>query len=111
MLEILVSSETVCVIEGDTAVFYCIARADEIYFFVNGTIADEQSVDEEGFKESKLVDINETIKEKTLTTTALTQYNNTSITCRASITENKFPVDNVLSSPAILLVRGTLMVI
>ena len=108
MLEILVSPETVSVIDGDTAVFYCKARADEIVFFVNGTVADKQIVEDKGFEESAVTDINETTRERTLTTTASIQYNNTSIICRAI---NTTDLEAVASDPALLLVQGNINIL
>ena len=104
--EILVSPESVNVIDGDSIVFQCRAKADDVVFFVNGTLAAEQVVVDKGFKESSITDINETTRERTLTATALTQYNNTNIICRAFIVDNLIPVGTVLSDPAVLLVQG-----
>lgn len=98
------------VIDGDSVVFHCRARADYVVFFVNGTLAAEQIVIDKGFKESTITDINGTIRERTLTATALTQYNSTNIICSASIVVNLIPVGTVLSDPAILLVQGIIMV-
>ena len=104
--EIVVSPESVNVIDGDSVVFQCRAKADIVIFFVNGTLANEQIVVDKGFKESTVTDINGTTRERTLTATALTQYNNTNIICSASIVVNLIPVDTVLSDPAVLLVQG-----
>ena len=104
--EIVVSPESVNAIDGDSVVFQCRARADNVVFFVNGTFAAEPSVIKKGFRESTVTDINETTRERTLTATALTQYNNTNIICSASIIVNLITVDTVLSDPAILLVQG-----
>ena len=106
MSEILVSPETVSVIEGDTAVFHCIARADEIDIFVNGTGAENQHVVDKGFKESILTDISETLKERTLKTIAMRQYNNTNIICRASTIMDLLINNSVLSDIAVLHVQG-----
>ena len=104
--EILVPPKSVNVIDGDSVVFQCRAIADDVVFFVNGTLAAEQVVIDKGFKESTITDINGTTRERTLTATALTQYNNTNIICRAVIVENLISVGTVLSDPAILLVQG-----
>ena len=105
-LEILISPESFNVIDGDSVVFQCRAKADQVELFVNGTLADEQTVIDKGFKESAITDIDETTKERTLTATALSQYNNTNIICRASITVNIVDVEAVASDPAILLIQG-----
>ena len=80
-----------------------------MFFFVNGTFANEQVVVAKGFKESTVTDIDETTKERTLTATALTQYNNTTIICSASIVVDLITVGTVLSDPAVLLVQGMYM--
>ena len=95
------------VIDGDSVVFHCRAKADEISFFVNGTFAYEQL--DKGFKESIVTDIDET-RERTLTATALTQYNNTNIICRALSTMN-IAVEAVISDPAILIVQGNINIL
>ena len=99
------------VIEGDTAVFYCKARADEIDFLVNETVADTQIVEDKGFKECATTDIDETTKERILTATALSQYNNTNTICRAFNTVNRTDVETVASDPAILLVQGKIKIL
>ena len=75
-------------------------------FFVNETLAAEKVVVDKGFEESKIADINGTSRERTLTATAFTQYNNTNIICSASIVVNLITVGTVISDPAILLVQG-----
>ena len=75
-------------------------------WLVNKTNADEQTVVDKGFIQGAVIDINETTRERILTATALTQYNNTNIICRASITVNIVDVEAVISDPAILLVQG-----
>ena len=75
-------------------------------FFVSETLAGEQVVIDKGFKESSITDIDETTRERMLTATALTQYNNTNIICSASIVVNLITVGTVLSDPAVLLVQG-----
>ena len=104
--EILVSPESANVINGDSVVFQCIARADNVIFFVNGTLAAEQIVVDKGFNEMSIMEVNETTKNRTLTATALTQYNNTTIICSASIIVNLISNGTVLSDPAILHVQG-----
>ena len=111
MLEILVSPETVSVIDGDTAVFYCKVRADEIHFSVNGTLAAKQVVVDKGFKENPFRDINETTRERTLTATASSQYNNTNIICRALNKINRTDFEKFFSDPALLLVQGNINIL
>ena len=106
MLEILVSPKSVSVIDGDGATFHCIAKADEVIFFVNDTPADGQVVVNKGFIESTITEINETTRERTLSATASIQYNNTSIICRALSSVSIINVKAVLSDPALLLVKG-----
>ena len=106
MLEILVSPKSVSVIDGDGATFHCIAKADEVIFFVNDTPADGQVVVNKGFIESTITEINETTRERTLSATASIQYNNTSIICRALSSVSIINVKAVLSDPALLLIKG-----
>ena len=87
------------------------ARAEELNWLVNKTIADEQTIIDKGFMQGGVNDINETTRERTLTATALTQYNNTNIICRASIIVNIVDVEAVASDPAILLVQGNINII
>ena len=94
------------VIDGDTVIFHCVVRAEKLNWLVNKTIADEQTIIDKGFIEGGINDINETTRERTLTVTALTQYNNTNIICRAVIVVNIFDFQVVASDPAILLVQG-----
>ena len=59
---------------------------------------------DKGFIEGPPNYINETTRERILAATALTQNNNTNITCRALTTVNNFGV--MFSEPAVLLVQG-----
>ena len=79
-------------------------RAEELDWLVNKTRADEQTLIDKGFLQGGINDINETTRERTITTTALSQYNNTNITCRALNTVNDFGI--IFSEPAVLLVQG-----
>ena len=101
--------ESANVIDGDSVVFQCKARAEEMSFFVNGTLAAKQL--DKGFEESIVTVINGTTIERTLTATALTQYNNTNIICRALNTVNIVDVEAVISDPAILLVQGNVNIL
>ena len=56
-------------------------------------------------------DIDESTRERTITATALSQYNNTNIICRASITVNIVDVKAIASDPAILLVQGNINIL
>ena len=82
-------------------------RAEEVDWLVNETRADEQTVIDKGFIEGGVNDINETTRERKLTATALTQYTNTNITCRALNTMNGVGV--MFSEPAVLLVQGNII--
>ena len=82
-------------------------RAEELDWLVNKTRADEQTIADKGFIEGAVNDINETTRERTLTATALTQYTNTNITCRALNTMNGVGV--MFSEPAVLLVQGNII--
>ena len=102
--EILVPPESVNVIDGDTVILHCVVRAEELDWLVNKTRAAEQTIVDKGFMQGTINDINETTRERTITATALTQYNKTNITCRALNTVNDFGI--IFSEPAVLLVQG-----
>ena len=105
--EILVPSESVNVIAGDTVIFHCVVRAEELDWLVNKTRADEKTVIGKGFMQGGINDINETTRERTLTATGYTNYTNTNITCRAVNLVNDFGV--MFSEPAVLLVQGNII--
>ena len=63
--------------------FTCVAVATEIIFFVNGTTASESIIEDKGFTELDPDEVNDTTLRRSLTATALTQYNNTEIQCVA----------------------------
>ena len=104
MTEILVPPESVNVIAGDTVIFHCVVRAEELDWLVNKTRADEQTIIDKGFIEGGVNDISETTRERILTVTAFMNYTNTNITCRALNTVNDFGI--MFSEPAVLLVQG-----
>ena len=102
--EILVPPESVNVIAGDTVVFHCVARAEELDWLVNRTRAAETTIIDKGFMQGGIDDISETTRERKLTAIALTNLTNTNITCRALNTVNDFGI--IFSEPAVLLVQG-----
>ena len=104
MTEILVPPESVNVIAGDTVIFHCVVRAEELDWLVNKTRADEQTIIDKGFMQGGVNDISETTRERTLTAIGFTNYTNTNITCRALNTMNGVGV--MFSEPAVLLVQG-----
>ena len=67
---------------------------------MNGTSAGEQSVIDKGFIQLWIENIDDTTQRTNLTATALTQYNNTEIQCRAIV------IGSVSSDYATLLVQG-----
>ena len=76
---------------GTEVEFSCIVAkgSDSILFLyvVNDTYANEQIIIDRsrGFIELGIVNINPTTKVRNLTATALTQYNNTEIQCKAIV--------------------------
>ena len=87
--------------------FSCVAvDSDLLSFFVNGTVATEQSVIDKGFIQLGIEDIDPTTRRRNLTATALTQYNNTKIQCIAIEFGNS---ELQLSDNGTLLVQGKLI--
>ena len=105
--EIIVPPESVNVIDGDPVTFHCVVRAEELVWLVNKTRADEPTIVYKGFMQGLIKDISETTRERILKATALTQYTNTNITCRALNLVNDFGV--IFSKPAVLLVQGKII--
>ena len=95
---------------GTTVQFSCVvefsgvAGITEVDFFVNNTATNEPNI-EAGFTESTVESLNATTLRLNLTTTASSQYNNTTVQCRGlkSIGLDTFPV---YSEEAVLLVQG-----
>ena len=97
--------ESIVGINGEIVVWQCKAkRSDEIQFLVNNTFASEKSVNDKGFVQTVLEDVNNTTQRINLTATALTQYNNTEIQCAAFIISGNATV--LLSNIGNLLVQG-----
>ena len=91
--------------------FNCIAvEANLIVFFVNDTSASDQSVDDKGFIQQPIEDLNATTRRRNLTATALTEFNNTEVYCRAWNFVGSNNVPTALSNTAILLVQGKLFI-
>ena len=91
--------------------FNCIAvKANLIVFFVNDTSASEQSVGDRGFIQQLIEDLNATTRRRNLTATALTEFNNTEVYCRAWNFVGSNNVFTVLSNTAILLVQGKVFI-
>ena len=92
--------------DGTTVHFSCTVIAEEIDLFVNDTATNEQTI--QGLMES--VDIlNATTRRLNLTTTALSQYNNTQVYCRGMNTVGKMTF-RALSKVATLLVQGKFII-
>ena len=98
------------VVNGTEVEFSCIVAkgSDSILFLyiVNDTYANEQIIIDKGFIELGIVNTNSTTKVRNLTATALTQYNNTEIQCKAIVIGK--PVE-LSSDIGILLVQGKLL--
>ena len=87
--------------------FSCVARdSNSIHYIVNGTTADNQSIIDKGFIQLGTEDIDSTTRRRSLTATALTQYNNTEIQCVAIEFGNP---EQPISHIGILLVQGKLL--
>ena len=85
--------ESIVAINGERVDWQCKAKgSDEIQFLVNNTFASDKSVDDKGFVQTVLEDVNNTTQQINLTATALTQYNNTEIQCAAFITSGNATV-------------------
>ena len=97
---ILSHPESINVTTNSEVEFSCVAIGTEIFFFVNGTSA---SVANKGFTQLLADDVNDTTLRRSLTATALTQYDNTEVYCVALI----FVSQTVIQSDVtILRVQG-----
>ena len=87
--------------------FSCIVAkaSDSILFLytVNDTYANKQKIIDKGFIQLGIVNYNSTTQIRNLTATALTQYNNTEIQCRAIVIGKP---EQLLSDIGIFLVQG-----
>ena len=105
-IEILNPLKSINAVDGSEVEFNCIAvEANLIVFFVNDTSASEISVQNKGFIQQLIEDLNATTRRRSLTAKALTKYNNTEVYCRAW----KFVDDKTFtafSETANLLVQG-----
>ena len=93
--------------DGTTVQFSCVVVAEEIDYFVNNTSTNQQNIIDAGFKESTVDNLNDTTIRLNLTTTALSQYNNTEVYCRGLNTMMSF--GQSVSETAVLLVQGKFM--
>ena len=93
--------------DGTAVQFSCVVVAEEIDYFVNNTSTNQQNIIDAGFKESTVDNLNDTTIRLNLTTTALSQYNNTEVYCRGLNTMMSF--GQSVSETAILLVQGKFM--
>ena len=97
--------ENAVAINGERIDWQCKAKgSDEIQFRVNETFASEQTIQDKGFVQGFLEDIDNTTKQRNLTVTALSQYNNTKIQCVAI--DNNQPSMPMYSDIAVLLIQG-----
>ena len=102
---ILEYPENTVAINGERIVWLCKAKgSDVIQFLVNGTFASEQTIQDKGFVQGFIDNIDSTTKQRNLTVTALTQYNNTEIQCVAI--DNNQPSMPIHSDIALLLIQG-----
>ena len=85
--------------------FSCVAIANEIIFFVNETSASDSIIVNKGFVQLP-ADANDTTLRRSLTTTAVTQYNNTEVYCLAFIVVSPTETNSIPSDVAILRVQG-----
>ena len=86
--------------------FSCVAIATEIIFFVNGTSASDSIIEDKGFTQLSADRVNDTTLRRSLTATALTQYNNTEVYCLALIVVSLTETPSIGSDVAILRVQG-----
>ena len=95
--------------DGTTVQFSCVVVADEIDYFVNNTPTNQQNIDDAGFKESTVDNLNDTTRRLNLTATALSQYNNTNVSCRGMNTVGSKGY-SAYSEVAVLLVQGKFII-
>ena len=80
---ILSHPESINVTTNSEVEFSCVAIANEIIFFVNETSASDSIIVDKGFVQLLADEVNSTTLRRSLTATALTQYNNTVVFCIA----------------------------
>ena len=84
----------------------------EVEFFVNDTDTNAQTIIQAGFNESTVEDPNATTQRLNLIATALSQYNNTKVYCRALFTDaDKNIFGPVYSAVAVLIVKEGMFII
>ena len=93
--------------DGTAVQFSCTVVAEEIDYIVNGTRTNQPNIIDAGFIESEVDVLNATTRRLNLTTTALSQYNNTEVYCRGLNTMMSF--GQSVSETAILLIQGKFM--
>ena len=109
IVEVLTHPDNITVPCGTEVEFSCVAvDSDLLFFFVNGTVANDQSVIDEGFIPLGIEVIDSTTLRRNLTATALTQYNNTEIQCIAIEFGNS---ELQLSDIGTLLLQGKLILL
>ena len=86
--------------------FSCVAIANEILFFINETSASDAIIVDKGFVQLLADDVNDTTLRRSLTATALTQYDNTEVYCLALIVVSPTEIKSIPSDVAILRVQG-----
>ena len=102
VIEIIEAPKSVNVPENSPVNFTCIAVADTIIFYVNGTVASNNKIIAKGFMQSQIKLIMDHLTRSLLLTSATADLNNTEIYCRAvHITGNSSNSDS-----AVLKIQG-----
>ena len=96
--------ENITAFDGERVIWNCKAKGSlQIEFWVNGTVASEESVEGAGFVEGIQDVIDSTTKQINLTATAFKEYNNTVVSCRAI---NIIGNDSISGDNSVLLIQG-----
>ena len=103
---ILSHPESINVTTNSEVEFSCVAIANVIIFLVNETSASDLIVVEKRFVQLSIDEVNDTTLRRSLTATALTQYDNTEVYCVALIFVSPTKVSSIASDVAILRVQG-----
>ena len=103
---ILSHPESINVTTNSEVEFSCVAIATEIIFIVNETSASDSIIVNKGFVQLLADDVNDTTLRRSLTATALTQYDNTEVLCLALIVVSPTEINSIPSDIAILRVQG-----
>ena len=97
----LVDPVSIAAIDGTTVEFTCTANnATLVVYYVNETIASNKNIRSIGFDQNFEKELNETQRQRNLTVTVSSQYNNTEIYCKA------YGMPNSNSTIAKLTVQG-----